>query len=104
MPDNSDKFDLEHFKVHIVLPEQETYIANGTNMEPEYHRQCSQQGLRAPAVELGWREVTDKAMFTNVSDVLSKTENGPKEYKHVMNGNNVVSHPYSYLILVPSYF
>ena len=110
VPDNNNKFDLEHFKIHIMLPEQETHIANGTSMEPEYHfhsdnvmilpqnsmhvtvtavSSCSQEGLKALAVELGWREVTDKAMFTNVSDAVSKTENDPKEYEHVMNGNEV---------------
>ena len=120
-PDNSKKFDLDHFKVHIniMLPdlEQESYIANGTSMEPEYHfhsdsvtvppqnrihiaviavSKCSQQSLSGPlAVELGSREVTEKTVFTNdiVLDAVSKTDNGPKEYKDnnidITNGNDL---------------
>ena len=126
-PDNSNKFDLDHFKVHIMLPdlEQVSYIANGTSMEPEYHfhsesvmvppqnrihiavivvSKCSQQSLSGPlAIELGWREVTEKTVFTNALDVVNKTDNGPIEYKDITitNGNNLklISKPH---ILFPS--
>ena len=37
MPDNIEKFDFDHFKVHIMLPERENYITYGTSMESEYH-------------------------------------------------------------------
>ena len=85
-----------------MLPEQESYIANGTSMEPEYHfhsdvipsqnsnihitvtaiSKCSQQGLRSPRVE--WREDTlndIKAVVPNDPDTVSKTETGPEELK-----------------------
>ena len=100
-PDNSKKFDLDHFKVHILLPEQESYIANGTSMEPEYlfHSdsvmippqssihitvtavsKCSQQGLSVPFVAQLDLEVNDEeAMFTY-------TESGSKEYNNNKNG------------------
>jgi hypothetical protein len=116
-PNNSKKFDLDHFKVHIILPEQDSYIANGTSMESEYHfhsdnvlvppqnrlsihvtvtavSKCFQQGLsRLFAVEVGWREVTDK---TNVPSV-SKTGSGPNEYELIQNGNIIIYKPATYL-------
>ena len=101
-PDNSKKFDLDHFKVHIMLPEQVSYIANGTSMEPEYHfhsdsvmvppqnsihvavtavSKCSLSGPSFTVhVELN-PKVNDRAVFTSVHDVISKTESGPEEYK-----------------------
>jgi hypothetical protein len=118
-PDNSKKFDLDHFKVHIILPEQDSYIANGTSMEPEYHfhsdnvlmvpaqnsihvtvtavSKCSQQGLSGPfAIEVGWREVTDK---TNIPAV-SKTGSGPNKYElnQIQNGTYIlfISLPHTY--------
>ena len=106
-PENSKRFDLDHFKVHIMLPDQaKSYIANGTSMEPEYHfhsddvvipaqnsihvmvtavSKCnSQQSLSGPfAVDLN--EVNpDKIMLTNFPDVLSRTDRGPKVYEHSM--------------------
>ena len=103
MPDNNEKFDLEHYKIHIMLPEQERYIANGTSMEPEYHfhsdmiqsqnsnihvtvtaiSKCSQQSLSSPRVE--WREDTlsdIKAVVTNDPGTISKTKSGLEESKH----------------------
>ena len=93
-----------------MLTELEGYIANRTSMEPEYHfhsgsvtvppqssihitvtvvSKCSQQGLSGPfAVDFN-PKVNDRAVFTSVHDVVSKTESGPKEYKHdiiMMNG------------------
>ena len=112
-PDNSKKFDLDHFKVHIMLPEPEfqSYIANGTSMESEYHfhsdivmippqnsihvavTAVSKCSLSGPSfrVELD-PMVNDRAAFTSVHDVISKTESGPRleEYRHnlyTMNGN-----------------
>ena len=99
-PDNSKKFDLDHFKVHIMLPEPQWYIANGTSMEPEYHFHSdsvmvppqnsihvavisvSKCSLSGPSfvVELN-PKVNDRAVFTSVHDVISKTESGPNEYK-----------------------
>ena len=110
-PDNSKKFDLDHFKVCIILPEQENCIANGTSMEPEYYfhsdsvmilpqnsihvtvttvNRCSQERLSGPlAVELN--EINDKSVFTNVSDVVSKTENGcTKELLYMIDGNEKI--------------
>ena len=63
---------------------------------------CSQQNLSRPlAVELGWREVTEKIVFTNA---VSKTDNGPKAYKdnNITNGNDLrlISKPH--IILFPS--
>ena len=103
-PDNSKKFDLDHFKVHIMLPEPEvqSYIANGTSMESEYHfhsdsvtippqnrihvavTAVSKCCLSGPSfrVELD-PMVNDRAAFTSVHDDISKTESarGPEEYK-----------------------
>ena len=104
-PNNSKKFDLDHFKVHILLPEPENYIANGTSMEPVYHfhldsvmvppqssihvavtavSKCSQHRLSGPFAIEPIPEINDK--------VVSKTEGGPRpeEYRHnlnTMNGN-----------------
>ena len=110
-PDNSKKFDLDHFKIHIMLPEQESYIANGTSMEPEYHfhsdsvmippqsstrvivTAVSKCSLSGPfAIKLYLEVNHDEAVFTNVPDhIASKTKNGPRpeEYRHnliTMNG------------------
>ena len=89
-----------------MLPEPESYITNGTSMEPEYHfhsdsvmippqnsihvavtavSKCSLSGPFAI-------EVNDKPAFTSVQHVISKTESGPRpeEYRHnlnTMNGN-----------------
>ena len=132
IPGNSKKFDLDHLKVHIMLPEPESYIAIGTSMEPEYHfhsesitvppqssihitvaaiSKCSQQSLSGPlAVELGWREVTEKTVFTNVLDALSKTDTSPKEYKdnNSTNGNvlKLISKPgtFNYFLLIIKIF
>ena len=125
-PDNSKKFDLDHFKVHIMLPdlEQESYIANGTSMEPEYHfhsesvmvppqnrihiavvavSKCSQQSLSGSlAVELGWRKVTEKIAFTNVLHTVSMIENDRKEYRdNMMNGNDLklISKPHTLFLI-----
>ena len=113
-PDNSKKFDLDHFKVHIMPPEQESYVTNGTSMEPEYHfhsesvivppqnsirvavTAVSKCSLSGPfAIEL-YQEINhDEAVFTNVHDhVVSKIESGPRpeEYRHnlnTMNGNKI---------------
>ena len=108
-PDNIKKFDLDHFKVHIMLPEQESYITNGTSMEPEYHfhsdnvmlpsqnsvhvmitvaavSKCSQQSSSGPFPVVFNEENNDsEVVLTNVPDVISKTE-GPKEYISMMNG------------------
>jgi hypothetical protein len=101
-PNNSKKFDLDHFKVHIMLPEQDSYIANGTSMEPEYHfhsdnvlmvpaqnsihvtvtavSKCSQQGLSGPfAVEFIDNPEVDEAMLINARDVVNKTESDPDD-------------------------
>ena len=114
-PSNSKKFDLGHFKVHIMLPEPESYIANGTSMEPEYHfhsesimvppqssihitvaaiSKCSQQSFSGPlALELGWREVTEKIVFTNILDALSKTDSEYKDNSIIItNGNDFKNH------------
>ena len=111
-PDNSKKFDLDHFKVHIMLPEQENYVANGTSMEPEYHfhsdnivvppqtsihvvvTAVSKCSLSGPFAIKLYLEINDEAVFTNVRDVVSKTESGPgpEEYRHnliTMNGNKI---------------
>lgn len=105
-PVNSEKFDLQHFKVHIMLPEQESYILNGTSMEPEYHvcpdmiqndirvtittvSKCSQQGLsyRSPRIVNEWREDTDKIVFTKVPDTVRNTEKAFNDYYNSgMNG------------------
>ena len=107
-PDNSKKFDLDHFKVHIMLPEQGSYINNGTSMEPEYHfhsdnvmlpsqnsvhvmitvaavSKCSQQGPSGPFPVVFNREENNEVVLTTVPDVVSKIE-GPKEYISMMNG------------------
>ena len=108
-PNNSKKFDLDHFKVHVMLLEQESYIANGTSMEPEYHfhsdnvmvppqsstrvivTAVSKCSLSGPLLYLEINH--DEAVFTNVHDhVVSKTESDlrPEEYRHnliTMNGN-----------------
>ena len=112
VPDNNERFDLEHFKVHIMLPEQENCIANGTSMEPEYRfhsdmipsqtnsihiltvhvtvtavSKCSQQGLRSPRIE--WRDDTDintASMVTIVSGTVSKSEKAVGE-DEITNGN-----------------
>jgi hypothetical protein len=110
-PDNSKKFDLDHFKVHIMLPELESYIANGTSMEPAYHFRSdnamvppqnsihvtiaavSKCGLSGPpTVDLN-PEINDETMFINVHDVVSTTESGPEEFKHnllMVNGKQKI--------------
>jgi hypothetical protein len=106
-PNNSKKFDLDHFKVHIKLPELESYIANGTSMEPEYHfhsdnvivppqnvihvtvtavSKCSQQGLSGPYA-VNPDVIDNYVMLTNVHDVISKTESGPKEFMYSHHNN-----------------
>ena len=115
-PDNSKKFDLDHFKVHIMLQEQESYITNGTSVEPEYHfhsdnvmllsqnsihvtvtvaaiSKCSQQGPSGPAFPVVLNEENDdsEVMLTNVPDVVSKIDDGPKEYITLMNGKLIRS-------------
>ena len=111
MPNNNERFDLEHFKVHIMLPEQENCIANGTSMIPEYRfhsdmiplqansiiltvhvtvtavSKCSQQGLRSQRIE--WRDdtgINTASMVTSVSGIVSKSEKAVGE-DEMMNGN-----------------
>ena len=53
------------------------------------------------AVELGWREATEKTVFTNALDVVSKTDNGPREYykdNTITNGNKQATYFISFLI------
>lgn len=107
VPDNSEKFDLEHFKVHIMLPEQDSYIANGTSMKPEYRfhsdmipsqtdsihihvtavSKCSQQGLRSVTHRnvSDWRENPDitAGIVTCVSGTVSKPEKAVGEDKMI---------------------
>ena len=104
-PENSEKFDLEYFKVHIMQENQ--YITNGTSREQEYHfhsdvsapqtdmhivvaavNKCSQQGLRSPVYRVEWGEDTDiKATFTIVPDTVGKTEKVFRDCNvHMMNG------------------
>ena len=87
-----------------MLPEQVSYIANGTSMESEYHfhsdsvmvpplhvvvTAISKCSLSGPFAIEPIPEFNDKAMLTSVHDVVSKTENEPRpqEYRHMMNGN-----------------
>ena len=103
-PENYERFDLEHFKVHIMLPEQETYIANGTSMIPEYRfhsdvipsennnihiritavSKCSQQHVAAPLRPVAhsirilseWRENPGiiAGLVTRASSTVSNSE------------------------------
>ena len=102
-PDNSENFDLEHFKVHALSEYNNRYI-NGTTTELGYRfnsdiippfgtvhisvsavSKCSQQGLRSSAVE--WREGTDRPMFTSGPNTV-KTDKDPTALKeYVINGN-----------------
>ena len=82
-PYNSEKFDLEYFKVNVLS--DQVYIENGTTTELEYHfnpddiiippqssiqivvtavSKCSQEGHRSLAVK--WREIINNAVPTNV--------------------------------------
>ena len=102
-PENSEKFDLDYFKVHIMQESQ--YIANGTSMEQEYYfhsdvippqtdvnivvtavNKCSQQGLRSH-YRVEWSDDTDiKPTFTMVRDTDSKTEKVLRDCDSVING------------------
>ena len=84
-PYNSEKFDLEHFKVNVLS--DQVYIENGTTTELEYRfnpiippqssiqivvtaiSKCSQEGHRSLAVE--WREIINNAVPTNVPDPVN---------------------------------
>ena len=111
-PDNSENFDLEHFKVHALLEQNSRYI-NKTTKELGYHfnsdiipplgnvritvsavSKCSQEGLRSSAVE--WREDTDRAVFTSDPNTAAvKTDKdltALKEYESdiiMINGNDI---------------
>ena len=122
-PDNSKNFDLDHFKVHILQPEQGSYIAKGTSTEPEYHfhsdsvmvppqnsmhvavTAVSKCSLSGPfAIEL-IPEGNDEAVFTSAHNIdVSKTESGPEEYDYniMTNGKEKVSNGYT--LIFPSYF
>ena len=109
VPDNNEKFDFDHFKIHIMLPEQESYIANGTSMESEYHfhsdvippqtdivhvvvttvSKCSQQGNRSLAVEFEWAEA-QVTISTNVPDTPHKLETTFKGYTNMINGKLII--------------
>ena len=108
-PDNSDKLDLEHFKVLALSEHNNRYIANGTTTELGYRfnsdiiplignvhisvsvvSKCSQQGLRSSAVE--WREDTNRDMFTSGPNTV-KTDmdlTALKEYDVINCGNVTV--------------
>ena len=126
-PDNSEKFDLQHFKIHIMLPEQEfqSYIANGSSIEPEYHihsdmipsqndiihitvttvSKCSQQGIsyRSPRIDNvnEWREDADKDVFTKVPNTVRMTEKAFSDYSRISGIYYCTSnqHTLSYFLL-----
>ena len=107
VPDNSEKFDLEGFKVRAfaMLSEQESRcIVNETTIKLEYYfisdiippqmninttvtvtaiSKCSQQGVRSHAVVWSKGEDVDKIMFTSA---ISKTEDAFRSYYIVANG------------------
>ena len=87
-PDNSERFDLEYFKVYVLSEQGNSYIANGTSTKLEYYfdlnmipqqnnvyiivttvNKCSQEGLRSQVLE--WRESISKAEFSNTSDTVT---------------------------------
>ena len=109
-PDNSERFDLEYFKIYLLSEQENSYIANGTSTKLEYYfnldnviilqqsnvhiivttvNKCSQEGLRSHALNLEWREHISKAEFSNTSDTftigsISATFKGSVD---VINGN-----------------
>ena len=115
-PDNSHKFDFEHFRVHVLSEQNSRFILNGTTMEPEYRfisdiippfdnvhisvsavSKCSHQGLRSSAI-IEWRDGIGGVMSTNAPNTV-KTNKDPtalKEYesKDVINcgkfNNNII--------------
>ena len=108
-PDNSEKFDLEYYKVYILSEQENSYIANGTSTALEYQfnldnmiplrsnvhiivtavSKCSQEGLRSHALE--WRENINKAAFTNVPGTvkMGSVSTTFKDYDNLImiNGN-----------------
>ncbi len=129
-PDNSEKFDLEYFKVHIM--QENRYIANGTSREEEYYfhsqtdvispqvqsdmhivvttvNKCSQQGLRSPTyrLELSEDTVDIKPTFTKDPDAIGKTEKVVRDCRSLTNGKFIafctdnVTCSYNYTYLIP---
>lgn len=90
-PYNSEKFDLEHFKVNVLS--DQVYIENGTTTEYEYHinpddiivppqsniiqivvtavSKCSQEGHRSRSLAVEWSEIINDAVPTNVPDTVN---------------------------------
>ena len=118
VPDNSEKFDLEEFKVHTfsTLSEQQSRcIVNETTAKLEYFisdiippqmimnvnitvtvtaiSKCSQQGVRSHAVVWSKGEDTDKTMFTSA---ISKTEDTFRDYYVVTNSNKFIVALYTF--------